>query len=296
MNVGIYGYLGYNLGDNLLFQITSEHIKEIYPDANIYRYGKYAYQPTELFPDILISIGGMLIGTDETFLDHYLAPIKKCKREGRKVIFYGIGVNPIVTYKCALKIEEALNNTIVFVRDKLSYERLKRIGVECLLGADPLFTKELNNLERGTQKLLVPIKNWRNYNWERLIVWADVVEYFDKKEGSIMYNASFKEIINWFKFSKAIVTRYHSVVLCLLMNIPFILLNYNDKCKELVSRVPNYKNFVFEFGTGFEAIAFDPNPEEVIECVENLQFVVYDVSELRKYAVAMKQQMLRALV
>ena len=249
----IIGYLeGDNIGDNLMSKIVREQLRDL-PDND----------------DIGIMIGGGLTNFN-TNNEYYLNRMRKFKHK----IALNIGVNPIYDKECIRNIYETFKDfKFVSVRDECSKINLERCGISARLYGDIVYLKKINkktvphlydllvpvycrwykleNQVRFFKRLLLNIPSLRVYS---------MTKNYDKHLVDKLTDNPLNETMNideiFSSAGKAITSRFHSSILSLLNNVPFVSLSYNLKCNNLISKY-RLQNNEYPFGNGNTGFIMD---------------------------------------
>ena len=181
-DVVMSGYYGFrNSGDDALLFAIIDNLKKYKPNIRIavlsarpkstkIMYGVDAYHRFNYIQlkkvlkrgRVFVNGGGSLIqdATSNQSLIYYLSVMKLAKRYGLKVVLYANGIGPLKD-KNISKVKKVLDKAeFITLRDKLSFDELKRIGVDkkvpVTLSADPVLTMTPSN-ESKTNKILESI-------------------------------------------------------------------------------------------------------------------------------------------
>lgn len=240
--------------------------------------------------DISILVGGGLsnnITNNRYYLNQMI---------GSKVkIALLIGVNPVFDTREREYLKIMLKDfDYISVRDKASFDVLKGLGLECDLGCDLAFLeydKLRENKEIGNEYSLLNITyfSWKSHN-EQINFYNEICKLnkntvcFSNHMQNINEEKLFNEINNMkktefnsiydykkcFSFSKfIIVSRYHSLILAILLRKPFISLSYNFKMSNLISDF-NLQDWEYPCGNGFDGFVSDFYPYEIMSRVNRI--------------------------
>ena len=211
MRYSIRGYYGnYNLGDELMLQAIVQDLKNITPNCEIEVYGidyetaeTLSIQPVSSYrksiakSNLLIIGGGNLLYDRNSYGHNSLWSCLKevifARLNSTKVLFYGVGVGPIVTPigRKLLRLLIYLSEGIT-VRDPDSYSLLIDCGVsrnKIALGTDLVFKMSFNEPPTTTVEFL--IHEWLSANRKLKVIvnvfnmQRELLPRFLKKQGEL---------------------------------------------------------------------------------------------------------------
>ena len=326
LKILICGYYGFgNLGDELILnhichtlRSTKNTVVEISvlsssPKETARTHKVKAFNRRNLFAiffaiarsNVFLLGGGGLIQdkTSSASLYYYLILCLFAKIFGKKVVVFAVGANPLKKLNriiCAW----ILNMTDgVMLRDKFSYDYLKKIGVResnLTHGVDPVFAQTVAYVNEKTLNALFILR--QQNNMDRLeTVLASFSDYIVKKTlGSITFGYFQKndfefcenitklvpskvdhsmpveftcENLNMFAKTGFVVTqRYHGAVLAIKAKIPFIILSDDKKLIEIAREFSQFSVspsdlYCYDRLTN----AFDELWQNYDTCIKNLE-------------------------
>ncbi len=299
-NILISGYYGFNnAGDELVLQEIIRGLSSLdennkitvlsaapkltstkYDVESVNRWEISKVLNSILKTDYLISGGGSLLQdkTSKNGILYYLGIILVGRIFRKKIIIFSQGIGPVTSKRNIFLLKNIISLAdYISVRDKDSFEFLKRIGVkkEIVLSGDPVFLissidgdkqKRLwkqCGLEEEKKLILVSLRPWDNI--EKIIEETQAfLEEFDRKEYQIKYLAFHqgedeKVLKNSIPEMDTIKTplmpedfitligssfltvgmRLHSLILAAALEIPFISISYDPKVSVLDKEIYN---------------------------------------------------------
>lgn len=301
MRILISGYFGFrNLGDEISLQTLLNQIINKYPIAELFvlvkkssiKEYKNLYKDknikfinrTNLYSIVqtLIKCDFLISGPGEIFQDYtgilsiyyYLGIIALGILYKVKVIIFSVGISELKNLLSIICVKYIFNKCkYIIVRDKLSYSRLQKIGINnIILGIDLNFKIE-HSQESGPGKLkfksktilgIVPYGNdklnitliraaerFAKYNNMEIEIFPFYND-FDKNLIKIIRkqypNIKIKYIKNYEDITKNIIRcrlilgmRYHSIILSLLQRVNVLAIDILGKMKDLKSYFPDLK-------------------------------------------------------
>ncbi|ADV66123.1 polysaccharide pyruvyl transferase CsaB [Deinococcus maricopensis] len=161
LRVAVNGYYGYgNTGDEALALAISRELRRLghtpvilsnAPDHTARTYGVESaprMRPVGLLralmrADVLLSGGGSLLQdhTSARNLTYYLAVIRVARLLGKRAVVFNQGVGPL-SLEGGVRVARALRGMTIIVRDQLSCETLRTLGLDARLGGDPALLLE----------------------------------------------------------------------------------------------------------------------------------------------------------
>ena len=211
-DVIISGYYGFNNnGDDMVLKSIVDNLKKSKPDIKImvlskkpletskiygvdavYRYNFFLINKYIKQAKLLISGGGSLIQdvTSTHSLKYYLWIINCAVKNNISVMFYANGIGPIIRKKNIAHVKKVLNHVdLITLRDKNSFEILKKIGIEkpvitvtadAVFGLDFDFSKRdvLDVFDIRKKFFVVSVRTWKHndeYFEKNIAVLADFI-------------------------------------------------------------------------------------------------------------------------
>jgi len=287
LKITICGYYGFgNLGDELILShlcktlhsttntsvklfILSNSPKETQKTHKVKVFNRF--NPFTVFFAIMRSgvflLGGGGIIQDKTSsasLYYYLTLCLLAKLLGKEVIVFAVGVNPLKKFNRTICSMVLNMSKCVIVRDKFSYDYLKKIGVgtkNLTLGVDPVFTQPITKAKSKPNQVLFVLRkqesitgldgaiaNFASFVYKKTLT-PVTLGYFQKTDFEFCKNISellpndvkqgnaleFSfENLNLFSNVNFVLTqRYHGAVLAIKAGIPFIALSDDEKLVEI---------------------------------------------------------------
>lgn len=210
----ISGYYGFdNFGDDAILQVivselkkhlknpkitvisnNPEKTKKTYSVDSIYKLNFKDINKKMNECDVFISGGGSLLQDVTSFKSfiYYLGLIALAKFwYQKKTIVFAQGIGPISTAAARILTRNILNNIdLLNVRDKESQKYLKKLGVNSVLAADPVwcleYSKENSILKVEKINIGLQIRQWKTLSIEFINIIADVVaEKFNDEKNCI---------------------------------------------------------------------------------------------------------------
>ncbi|MCD6423114.1 MAG: polysaccharide pyruvyl transferase family protein [Elusimicrobia bacterium] len=271
------GYFGYgNFGDELLVEIFKKRMPE---NFKIDTAQKMAKQPLMTLSKILkndafVFPGGSIF-QDETSLKSvffYILTIFFALISGKKVFLLDQGFE--ITNKFVLKVLKiALKKVkMLSVRDHVSFNILKSIGINAFLSADPVFSLELPDLENISPKAvgIIPRGNFlllkeplkeiqQNFSDLPLKIaifsekdrpLAEKIKKLLSLQTDIKKISKLEDLIDFFKQTGLLLCApYHAVVVAYICGINFRPLIYSKKVESFLKYVEgkNRKKVCLEY-------------------------------------------------
>jgi len=217
--------------------------------------------------DILISGGGSLLQDVTSFksLIYYLFIIFLGLLFKKKVIIFAQGIGPLRNPAGKLLTSAILTHCdYISVRDKKSYELLKKMGIKSELLCDPIFSLKIPETEK-METVGVQLRNCRqmnadfidrlasaicsNFSGEKIEIYSfqdsydlEVCKSLKKNinllnsnmEVEIFSELSNTEIINRIRFCRYLIAmRFHAVIIGLLSKCKVLSINYDIKVEKI---------------------------------------------------------------
>ena len=209
----ISGYYGFdNFGDDAILHVMisefKKHLnnpkitvisnnpaktKKSYAVDSIYRFNLKGIIKKMKAYDVFISGGGSLIQDVTSFksLFYYLSLIFLAKFFRKKTIIFAQGIGPISTIFARILTKNILKKVdLITVRDKESFNYLKKLGINSVLATDPAWGLEISTgnkfLKIEKINIGVQLREWKTLKDKPLKVIADVIsEKFNDEKNCI---------------------------------------------------------------------------------------------------------------
>ena len=338
-DVLISGYYGYkNIGDDSLLKAIVQNLKEqkdnvsitvlskkpkettqMYGVNSIHRYNIFKIYKMLKHTRLLVSGGGSLLQdvTSSHSYKYYAMIIKLAMWCGAKVMVYANGIGPLEYNKNRIDCKNLLEKVdVITLRDEMSLEELKNIGIErdVTVSADPAFS--LNPTDDGIKEdnpyFVVSVRKWKGlpddfadklgkvcreinekYKITPVFVpmqsWMDMdlsVEVAAKCGGKV--TPAFSDVENLIEYIKnsqfVLGMRLHALIYSLSVNVPLVALSYDPKVDAIVHKWDCCKAF------DVKNIEIDKVVKEVEHVIENRNALMDEISKTTKL---MKEQNIR---
>lgn len=198
----------------------------------------------------------------------------------KKIIWLAVGISYPENKANNLKFLFSRKETIISVRDKKSHETLEKIGIKSSILDDSVFSYEPKKHSNNKSNLIwISLRRWyldhEQENIKQIVLflsrkWYDIVflshsihqedilanDYIFTRSFALKYNIkitkTIEETLEYYPKLKFVVgMRFHSLILSVVHNIPFLALSYGNKTEELLKELDysyqiNPKTFEFE--------------------------------------------------
>ena len=253
---------------------------------------------------VCIGGGGMLSDWKGSKVHRWLEFISLCKRLGKKTALLGLGAGPFFDKSIAERIGSIINNDVdlIITRDLESKRYLEEdagVTKQITVLTDLVFyltdiIKHESSRDDSIVANFIPFSDLSKSYIENIVMFLraisrdKVVRLLPFHESDLEFNrmlyqqvktenlqvlplqssAGVIETLN--SCDMAILTRYHSIILCTILGVPFVPLVYHHKSAELV-HIVGLDDYALNIGDGSQWKKGIPSSQEYLDSINRIQ-------------------------